>query len=320
MTERGKWGYTALKDNRHTGAVFYQHVVMYGLNQSHVCLENWSGVPHGHMNEEPVELFFVYKHAALGLELWKKGVYDRGRDEKPWKAKNWKKLEIKRGRRKWGQIEKGRFSLWQVSWWKDHFSPYLGIVFSSLPLSLPPSVPVITHSYVCPGTTGMAKKWPSQQEPSQSPAWTKTNSHRKYEAGRFIQCMMCHVMLTSVLTVKVQNPETLIIGPVCYFQSQLTHTGILSTDSNASHLNFKAAKGHFILLQPWASARNEPYYHHVTGDIRKLCTLLSYFPSLRGWWWWDNLVCLLMSSGGGGSCFPVWCSFCWIRMIGRDKT
>lgn len=41
-----------------------------------------------------------------------------------------------RRRRKWGQIQKGTFSEWHVSWWKDHFSPFLAIVFSSLPLSL----------------------------------------------------------------------------------------------------------------------------------------------------------------------------------------
>ena len=62
------------------------------------------------------------------------------------------------GSGKWGQ--KGRFSLWHVSWWKDHFSPYLGFVFSSLP-PFPPSlrvpVPLITHCDVCPGTAGMAE-------------------------------------------------------------------------------------------------------------------------------------------------------------------
>lgn len=61
-----------------------------------------------------------------------------------------------RRRRKWGQIEKGAFSLWHVSWWKDHFSPFLGIVFF-IPCSLPLSVPLITHSDVCPGTAGMSE-------------------------------------------------------------------------------------------------------------------------------------------------------------------
>lgn len=67
------------------------------------------------------------KHLA-----WNRPDLHRGRLTEATVGKKWERM-----RWKWGQLEKGRFSLWHVSWWKDHFSPFLGIVFSSLPFFPP---------------------------------------------------------------------------------------------------------------------------------------------------------------------------------------
>lgn len=73
--------------------------------------------------------------------------------------KSWER-EWKERRRKRGQIKKVGYSLWHVSRWNGHFSPYLVIVFffSCRPPSLCLTVPLITHSDVRPcSTAGLAE-------------------------------------------------------------------------------------------------------------------------------------------------------------------
>ncbi len=203
-------GYAAFRDNPHSSEMFYQHHVV-----------SWSGLPQGHLNEEPVELLLVYKHAALSLDSWKRRVgKKRGRKRENERQRIFLR---ERRRRKWGQTEKGRFSLWHVSWWKDHFSPFLEIVFSSLPPSLPPSVCSSHYSLWClpwhcwDGRNGHHNR----NRPSPLPGY-KPNSHRTYEASSFIQYMQRHVTLLVFLQWNYTSH-----GQVYPFKSELTQTGFL---------------------------------------------------------------------------------------------
>lgn len=124
-SNRGKGGYAAFKDNPHSREVVCPCcVVMHGST---------SGLHHFHLYGEPVSGDEI---CSLGAWNMKEGIKERGVKEQKVGKRKWK----------WGQLEGGRFSLWHVSWWKDHFSPYLGIVFfPSTPPSLRLAVPLITH-------------------------------------------------------------------------------------------------------------------------------------------------------------------------------